>query len=595
MLLTTPPARRARDALRTSIHSLVLVTFAAMFASACGSPAKGGADDDGCHMCREGARSCDGPGVTTCELGPSGCTSWSASEPCSNGEVCSGGACVDACSDQCTEGAVQCAGMIDGTSTCERRASGCTEWGPAQACDAPDVCSGGQCVLQCTNQCTVGNKQCTGNGVSTCELAETGCTDWSVVASCTDGKVCSGGQCVQQCTNQCTAGAKQCSGIGNGVSTCVVNATGCTDWDTPAACTGTNVCSAGQCVPSCTNQCTLGSKQCAGIANGTTDCVLMASGCTGWDTAVACTNGTTCTSGSCEPTGPVTWQIVPSNTTRDLLDLWAANASDIWAVGDGGTILHYNGSVWTGVNSGTVSVIEAIWGAASNDIWAVSDSAEVLHFNGTQWTKSKPFPLTVRWLTDVWGNGPDDVWVVGGGQQTQGGAYRGIVAHWNGASWTLLPSTNPSLGVWSRSVWTSGTNNVWIASATGILTHLEGTTWTDIGNQGLHAMAGTGASNVWFAGSDNYSITHFDGTSLVPVTSPLGTSGGYWRGVFARTAADAWMVGSSGKIVHFDGATWALDPRAAAVPAKELTGVWALGANDVWATGRAGTIVHLAP
>jgi hypothetical protein len=59
--------------------------------------------------------------------------------------------------------------------------------------------------------------------------------------------------------------------------------------------------------------------------------------------------------GSGDSTAPNTaaalvWSTVPSGTTQDLLSVWGNSASDVWAVGsDAGTILHYNGTAWSGV------------------------------------------------------------------------------------------------------------------------------------------------------------------------------------------------------------------------------------------------------
>jgi hypothetical protein len=39
------------------------------------------------------------------------------------------------------------------------------------------------------------------------------------------------------------------------------------------------------------------------------------------------------------------WSSVPSGTTQDLWSVWGTSASDVWAVGWNGTILHYNGTI----------------------------------------------------------------------------------------------------------------------------------------------------------------------------------------------------------------------------------------------------------
>lgn len=43
----------------------------------------------------------------------------------------------------------------------------------------------------------------------------------------------------------------------------------------------------------------------------------------------------------------------PSTSTANLHALWVESPSDVHVVGDAGTILHYDGSVWTDEPSGT--------------------------------------------------------------------------------------------------------------------------------------------------------------------------------------------------------------------------------------------------
>ena len=68
---------------------------------------------------------------------------------------------------------------------------------------------------------------------------------------------------------------------------------------------------------------------------------------------------TACHSG--DSTGPTTtttttttlvWSSVYSGTTEFLEGVWGTSASDVWAVGFGGTILHYNGTTWSSVSGG---------------------------------------------------------------------------------------------------------------------------------------------------------------------------------------------------------------------------------------------------
>ncbi|MGI5864244.1 MAG: carboxypeptidase regulatory-like domain-containing protein, partial [Myxococcales bacterium] len=249
----------------------------------------------GCvNQCSLGARQCaPNGGYLECALQTSGCTDWGTATACPAGQVCFGGECVTDCVNRCSLGARQCA-PNGGFLTCEMTAAGCTDWGAETACAEGEVCSGGRCVLNCADQCSVGARQCSAGGYRTCAQASTGCTEWGEEIACPDGEICSGGQCVRNCVDQCSEGARQCSGFG--VQTCERMASGCTEWGDAVPCASGQVCSGGICTGNCTNQCTAGATRCAGTNHQT--CREMSSGCTDWDTPQPCAEGA-CFNGAC--------------------------------------------------------------------------------------------------------------------------------------------------------------------------------------------------------------------------------------------------------------------------------------------------------
>ena len=62
----------------------------------------------------------------------------------------------------------------------------------------------------------------------------------------------------------------------------------------------------------------------------------------------------------------------------------------MYFVGDSGTILHFDGSLWTKMASGTREEIDAIYGTSDNNIWAAGygghNHTVLLHYDGTSWT-----------------------------------------------------------------------------------------------------------------------------------------------------------------------------------------------------------------
>src|SRR5438445_422536 len=81
--------------------------------------------------------------------------------------------------------------------------------------------------------------------------------------------------------------------------------------------------------------------------------------------------------------------------TRNLSAVWGSAgavgclgsaSTAVWAVGEGGAILHWDGTAWSSVSSGTTSDVFAVWGSASTDVWTVGYGGTILHWDGTAWS-----------------------------------------------------------------------------------------------------------------------------------------------------------------------------------------------------------------
>lgn len=68
-----------------------------------------------------------------------------------------------------------------------------------------------------------------------------------------------------------------------------------------------------------------------------------------------------------------------------LYGLWGTSATNIYAVGASGRILHFDGASWSSMTSPTRARLSRVAGSSANDVWAAGDTV-LLHFNGTAWT-----------------------------------------------------------------------------------------------------------------------------------------------------------------------------------------------------------------
>jgi hypothetical protein len=161
--------------------------------------------------------------------------------------------------------------------------------------------------------------------------------------------------------------------------------------------------------------------------------------------------------------------------------------------------------------------------------------------------------VTVLSACNAWAAGDDT-------DQTSGTAT--LIEHWDGGSWTVVPSPNIG-GVFSA----------------------------------LGSISAASATSIWAVGTflDGHStfqpvVLHWNGLRWSQQTVPP-VSGGSLNGVRAVSASDVWAVGSAGGgaalILHWDGSGWkrvpSPDPGSGA--SDDLLGVAATAHNDAWAVG----------
>ena len=67
----------------------------------------------------------------------------------------------------------------------------------------------------------------------------------------------------------------------------------------------------------------------------------------------------------------VTPAMIKGGTENQLNGMWWSSGKDVFAVGQQGTILLYNGSAWTPMASGTESHLFGVWGTPDRVVFAV--------------------------------------------------------------------------------------------------------------------------------------------------------------------------------------------------------------------------------
>jgi len=210
----------------------------------------------------------------------------------------------------------------------------------------------------------------------------------------------------------------------------------------------------------------------------------------------------------------------------------------------------------------------------------------------------------------------NDVWAVGT-QFTS--IFNTLTEHWDGTSWTVVPSPNPTnklnilddvKALASNNVWTVGEAVMGVDHVT-LVEHWDGTQWQVIpspnGPQAfsfLNGVAPVSPNDIWAVGySDTRSgahhyeplALHWDGVAWTVAATPVSLGAQIFGGTAIATD-DVWAVGTlrSGPFqltftMHWDGALWTVVPSPnVSSTDNTLRSVSGTAANDVWATGNSG-------
>jgi hypothetical protein len=303
-------------------------------------------------------------------------------------------------------------------------------------------------------------------------------------------------------------------------------------------------------------------------------------------------------------------------------------------------IAYWNGSSWiqqTGPNPEGSGSLTAIAAVSDTDVWSVGSygmqgtdgKALAERWDGSSWQQvAMPTPSganEVR-LTGVAAVSPNDVWAVGSWAGTgTGEGYASLTEHWNGSSWTIVPSPRPGYNRWLSGVVALSASDVWAVGTYGqsvsglahfrtLALHWNGTKWTRVtsprpgghsANSRLFGVAAVSPRSVWAVGTYTGShpgstrtlTLHWNGQQWKQVASPnVRGRGNELSAVAAVGRNDVWAVGGPGDgrrgqplAEHWTGHRWQIVPVHSGYPnynTQNLTSIAALAGNNIWAAGQ---------
>jgi hypothetical protein len=326
------------------------------------------------------------------------------------------------------------------------------------------------------------------------------------------------------------------------------------------------------------------------------------------------------------PKGQWCW-VNPLPTGNRINAVWGSSPSDVFAVGDAGTILRWNGASWSPIAWAQREGLYAAWGSGPKDVYFVGENGVVVHYDGGKLAVTSLSGGTS--LFAIWGSGPQDVFAVGEG---------GLVAHFDGTTWSQQ-TVNPATALFAvvgdstsgksgdvyaagmesyvyrlnRSMppvaWQPGVkvdksaypatiragwgapNDFVFAGEGGMIWRGSVATWSSLRPEWLfasiHGIWGKSVDALWMVGSA--SLLSYNGISIGDVGTVTTTDrlDGVWG-----DGTDLLLVGGGGSILRYHNATLASELPATQVTARAINAVWGRSPGEIYAVGEKGTILR---
>lgn len=272
---------------------------------------------------------------------------------------------------------------------------------------------------------------------------------------------------------------------------------------------------------------------------------------------IVCGFGSSCELGACVEhpkyyDGPAT-----------LRGVWGSDASHVWAVGDAGTIVAWNGHAWTAQPSGVTAQLDGIWGSDENNVWAVGENGLIIRWDGSSWQAQSSG--TASQLHGIWGATGSDIWAVG---------QSGTIIKWDGTTWTpqISGTTQDLFATFGLTA-----QDVWAVGAQGTLLRFDGSSWSTLHSTQSgdnYTVWGADSNNVWIGGQDG--LSKWNG-SVITVEHPRPM-----RTIWGASLNNVWALDKNNWTLYWDGKTWQDYP---VTDSTNASAMWGLDKYTVWAVG----------
>ncbi|HWR67690.1 MAG TPA: Ig-like domain-containing protein [Desulfomonilia bacterium] len=265
-------------------------------------------------------------------------------------------------------------------------------------------------------------------------------------------------------------------------------------------------------------------------------------------------------------------------TNQDLYSLWGSWDGDLYAAGENGILISYNGASWSQVSLSNPYDLNALWGTPASQVFSAGDLGKIYFNDGLgRW-----YLFTTPVITDLyglWGSSASDVYAVGA---------LGKILFFNGSSWQdVSPSTTSGIDLYC--IWGADEDHLWAGGTLGKLFLYNGAAWNQVSvssltSQTFRALWGSSASDIFAAGTLG-SIIHYDGSFW---SNAFNAGGLALYALWGLANDDIFAAGQNGKVYHYDGHAWsALNTGYT----DDIRAIWGSTSGTVFFAGDDGSVL----
>ncbi len=274
------------------------------------------------------------------------------------------------------------------------------------------------------------------------------------------------------------------------------------------------------------------------------------------------------------------WVETTSTTDQILYDIAFSAENKGWAVGLGGTILHYDGVEWQTFSSLEGNQFARLEFTSGNEGWAIDINGKIFRYDGNNWSlnftttgNKKLFTLHFLETGEGFVSGDD-----------------GYIAYYDGKEWS---EGNIGFDIIALTSYFADNKNGWLSSGAGVMYQFKDSTWSEVTVPGLNAfneMEFVSPDNGYGVGFDN-TIWHYNGDSWSVEYTSINNTNQFLTDIYFLDKDHGWAAGQ-GSFFSYQYGKWKEEE---VDPDWEIWGFYFKDPYHGWAVGSHGLILEYGP